>query len=79
MSSFLNNYKTVNRNKRQVGILAVGLGAILGFGINEWQIQHINSVISDLKSESIHRDSKIKILETTVYYNSKMVYKLQRV
>ena len=49
MSSFLKNYKTVNRNKRQVGVLAVGLGAILGFGINEWQIQHINNVIIDLK------------------------------
>ena len=35
--------------------------------------------MSDLKLESLHRDNKLNILGTTVDFNSKMIYKLQRV
>ena len=49
ISSFLRNYKTQSRSKRQVGLIAEGLASVLGFGINQWQIQHINDMVNDLK------------------------------
>ena len=36
-------------------------------------------MVNDLKLESLHRDNKIGILESTVDFNSKMINKLQRV
>ena len=46
--------------------------------MNQYQLQHINSVVNDLKSKSLHRDSKIDMLESTVNFNSRTIDKLQR-
>ena len=60
-------------------MIAVDLASVLGYGINQYQIQHINDVVKDLQLESLHRDNKIGILESTVDFNTKTIDKLQRV
>ena len=57
----------------------LGLVSALGYGINQYQIQHINNVVKDLQLQSLHRDNKVDMIESTVNFNSRTIDKLQRV
>ena len=79
IQSFLHSYRTYDRVSRQIGLIALGLASALGYGANQIQIQHIKSIIKDLKKGSLHRDNKIAFIESAVDFNSKTLVKLERV
>ena len=70
IGSFLDNYKSINRIKRQIGLIAAGLASVVGFGVNEICIEQINSVLADIKKDNTHNEGRLNILENTIRYNS---------
>ena len=78
IKSFLLSCRSQDRPKRQLGLVALGLASVLGYGASQFQINHINGIIQELKQNSLHRDNTIQITKSAVEFNSKTLVKLGR-
>ena len=75
IGSFLDNYKSINRTKRQIGLIAAGLASVVEFGVNEIRIEQINLVLTDIKKDNTHNEGRLNILENTIHMHCQIYIK----